>query len=180
VRSYIKEFSSLMLNINNMVEEDKLHYLMSGLKGWAQRELRRQNVQTLNSAIVEAKKVTDFDEGDDPKDASHFKQKDKGREWKKNGKGQVSEKVEERGKTRQWKSSFPKKKGKFGGCFTCGGRHLKKDCLVKVKVNALIDAELRKEKNNEVETSNINSFALVEDEDDGPKIIYARDPNWFR
>ena len=57
VRDYIKEFSSLMLNIDNMVEEDKLHYFISGLKGWAQRELRRQNFQTLNSAIVAVDKL---------------------------------------------------------------------------------------------------------------------------
>ncbi|KAK4718134.1 hypothetical protein R3W88_016472 [Solanum pinnatisectum] len=63
VKAYVKEFSSLMINIGNMVEEDKLHYFIS----------RRQNVQTLNSAIVAADKLADFDEGDDPRDASHFK-----------------------------------------------------------------------------------------------------------
>ena len=30
-----QSFSSLMLNIGNMVEEDKLHYFISELKGWA-------------------------------------------------------------------------------------------------------------------------------------------------
>ena len=35
VREYIKEFSSLMLDINNMLEEDKLFNFMSGLQGWA-------------------------------------------------------------------------------------------------------------------------------------------------
>ena len=77
VRAYIKEFSSLMLNIGNMVEEDKLHYFISGLKRWAQRELRRQNVQTLNSAVVAADKLDDVDEGDDLRYSSHFKQRDK-------------------------------------------------------------------------------------------------------
>lgn len=33
VRDYITDFSSLMLNIGNMVEEDKLHYFINGLKG---------------------------------------------------------------------------------------------------------------------------------------------------
>ena len=35
VREYIKEFSSLMLDIKNMSEEDKLINFMSGLQGWA-------------------------------------------------------------------------------------------------------------------------------------------------
>ena len=36
-----KGILSLMLNIGNMVEEDKLHYLLRCLKGWSQRELMR-------------------------------------------------------------------------------------------------------------------------------------------
>ncbi|KAH0665280.1 hypothetical protein KY290_027548 [Solanum tuberosum] len=180
VRVYIKEFLCLMLNIGNMVEEDKLYYFMSGLKGWAHRELRRQNVQTLNFAIVAADKLADFDEGDDPRDTLHFKQKDKGKEWKKNGKGHAAEKEDEGGKTRQGEFSFPKQKGKFGGCFSCGGPHLKRDCPVQVKVNALIAAELERERNNEAKTSNVNSLALVEDEDDGQKMGFVWDPNRFR
>lgn len=62
-----------------MVEEDKLHYLINGLKAWAQRELRRQNVQTLNSDIVAAKLV-DFDEGYHPRDSLNFRKKYKGKE----------------------------------------------------------------------------------------------------
>ncbi|XP_075076712.1 uncharacterized protein LOC142163337 [Nicotiana tabacum] len=32
VRAYVKEFTSLMLSINNMLEEDKLHNFMTGLQ----------------------------------------------------------------------------------------------------------------------------------------------------
>ena len=35
VREYVKEFSSLMLDIKNMLEEDKLFNFMPGLQGWA-------------------------------------------------------------------------------------------------------------------------------------------------
>lgn len=45
VREYVKEFSSLMLDISNMSEEDKLFNYMSGLQPWAQTELRRQVVK---------------------------------------------------------------------------------------------------------------------------------------
>ena len=146
MRAYIKELSSLILNIGKMVEEDKLHYFISGLKGCAQRELRRQNVQTLNSAIVAADKLANFNEGDDLRISSHFKQKEKWKEWKKNGKGQAAEKEDECGKTRQRESSFPKHKGKLGGCFNCGGPHLKRECPVQVNVNAILVAELEKRK----------------------------------
>ena len=40
VREYVKEFSSLMLDIKNMFD-DKLFNFMSGLQGWAQAELWR-------------------------------------------------------------------------------------------------------------------------------------------
>ena len=34
-------FSSLMLDIKNMSDDDKLFNFMCGLQGWAQTELRR-------------------------------------------------------------------------------------------------------------------------------------------
>lgn len=44
VRDYVKEFSSLMLDIKDMSEADKLFNFMSGLQGWACAELGRQKV----------------------------------------------------------------------------------------------------------------------------------------
>ncbi|KAL0307239.1 UNVERIFIED_CONTAM: hypothetical protein Sradi_6141200 [Sesamum radiatum] len=41
VRDYVKEFSSLMLDVRDMFEEDKLFNFLSGLQTWAQTELRR-------------------------------------------------------------------------------------------------------------------------------------------
>ncbi|KAL2925724.1 MAGUK p55 subfamily member 7 [Bienertia sinuspersici] len=42
IRDYVKEFMSLLLDIKGMSEEDKLFHFVSGLKPWAQIELRRQ------------------------------------------------------------------------------------------------------------------------------------------
>ncbi|KAK4383413.1 hypothetical protein Sango_2777100 [Sesamum angolense] len=42
VRDYVKEFSSLMLDVRDMSEEDKLFNFLSGLQTWAQTELRSQ------------------------------------------------------------------------------------------------------------------------------------------
>ena len=47
VRDYVKEFSSLMLKIRNMSDEDKLFNFVSRLQGWAQKELQRQGVRDL-------------------------------------------------------------------------------------------------------------------------------------
>lgn len=60
VRDYIKEFTSLMLDIQNMSDEDKLHNFISGMQVWAQNELRRQNVKDLPSAIAVADSLVDF------------------------------------------------------------------------------------------------------------------------
>ena len=55
-----------------------------------------------------AHKLDDFDEGNDLRDSSHFKHKDKGKEWMKNGKDQAAEKKDEGMNTRQGESAFPK------------------------------------------------------------------------
>jgi hypothetical protein len=41
VREYVKSFSSLILDIVNISEEDRLFNFMSGLQPWAQAELRQ-------------------------------------------------------------------------------------------------------------------------------------------
>ena len=63
VRDYVKEFSSLMLNIKNMLEEDKLFNFMFGLQGWAQTKLRRQGVRDLPTAMVAADCLVDYKMG---------------------------------------------------------------------------------------------------------------------
>ena len=39
--NYVKEFSSLMLEISNVTEEELLFNFMDNLQGWAEQELRR-------------------------------------------------------------------------------------------------------------------------------------------
>ena len=51
MREYVKEFSSLMLDIKNMFD-DKLFNFMYGLQGWAQAELWRQGVQDFPTTIA--------------------------------------------------------------------------------------------------------------------------------
>ena len=60
VREYIKEFTSVMLDIQNMSDEYKLHNFILGMQAWAQNKLWRQNVKDLSGAIAAADSLVDF------------------------------------------------------------------------------------------------------------------------
>nr|XP_025886261.1 uncharacterized protein LOC112941292 [Solanum lycopersicum] len=60
VREYINEFTSVILDIQNMSDEDKLHNVISSMQGWAQNELWRQNVKDQPGAIAAANSLVDF------------------------------------------------------------------------------------------------------------------------
>ena len=53
IRYYGNEFSSLIRDINNMLEEDKLHNFHYGLQKWEHNELRRMNIKDLPSAKLQ-------------------------------------------------------------------------------------------------------------------------------
>ena len=52
-----------MLDIKNMSDEDKLFNFMSRLQGWAQTELRRQEIRDLPVAMVAADCLVDYKMG---------------------------------------------------------------------------------------------------------------------
>ena len=52
IHDYVKEFSSPMLEIPNMIEEEFLFNFMDNLQGWAEQELRRQDIQDLATAMA--------------------------------------------------------------------------------------------------------------------------------
>lgn len=60
MRYYVKKFSSLLLDIKNMSNEDKLFNFISGLQLWTQMELRRQAMKDLPVAIAAADDLVDF------------------------------------------------------------------------------------------------------------------------
>ncbi|KAL0301593.1 UNVERIFIED_CONTAM: hypothetical protein Sradi_6436100 [Sesamum radiatum] len=66
VPEFVKEFSSFMLDVRDMSEEDKLFNFMAGLKPWAQTKLRRQGVKDLPSTIGAADRLADFKVANDP------------------------------------------------------------------------------------------------------------------
>ncbi|KAL0315118.1 UNVERIFIED_CONTAM: hypothetical protein Scaly_2887600 [Sesamum calycinum] len=60
MRDYVKTFSALMLDIQDMSKKDKLFTFMEGLKPWARLELQRQRVIDLGSAMAATERLTDF------------------------------------------------------------------------------------------------------------------------
>lgn len=82
----MKEFSSLLLDIQNISDEDKLHILISGMLEYAQNDLCRQKVQNLPSAIPAADAFIDFWSNGVTTDPTHFskmKNKEKAQDRKK-------------------------------------------------------------------------------------------------
>ena len=138
VRDYVKEFSSLMLNIRNMSEEDKLFNFVSGLQGWAQTELRRQGVRDLTAAMAAADCLVDLK----MVGAINNKKKNKpngGMKSKTDGQRTGMATIPESGENVQHTS-------KWVGCFICRGLHRAKDYPKREKVSALQldnDSEIR-------------------------------------
>ena len=60
MREYVKTFSSLMLDIKNMSEEDKLLNFMSSLQPWAQMKLKSQAVHDLPTAMFAGDALVDY------------------------------------------------------------------------------------------------------------------------
>ncbi|KAK8933505.1 hypothetical protein KSP39_PZI015300 [Platanthera zijinensis] len=52
ISEYIKEFTTIMLQIPNMTDEDLLFFFIDGLQHWARQELQRRDVKTLDEAIA--------------------------------------------------------------------------------------------------------------------------------
>ena len=76
-----------MLDIKNMLEEDKLFIIMSGLQPWAQLELKRQAVRDLLFAMFVADALVDYKFNKSSEDDEKRKSKDKGKDkQKKDGK----------------------------------------------------------------------------------------------
>ncbi|KAL8124045.1 hypothetical protein AgCh_011887 [Apium graveolens] len=113
IRDYVKEFSSLLLDIKNMSEEDKLFNFMSRLKPWAQNELRRQAIKDLVTAIA----ATDG----------------AGNDKKKKGKKKWGD--EDPNNEMQHPRQVKK------GCYLCGSAHFMRECPKRENINALLVEE---------------------------------------
>lgn len=138
VREYVKEFSSLMLDISNMSEEEKLFNFMSRLQPWAQTQLRRQGVKDVQGAIAAADNLVDFKCG--PPSSSNSKKVPDGKKGKENSSksGKKFEGKKKDGGNKQNSYHSYNKDKKTTGCFICEGPHRARECPKQEKVSALI------------------------------------------
>lgn len=159
VREYVKDFTSLLLDIKDMSEEDKLFNFVAGLQSWAQIELRRRGVRDLPSAIVAADSLVDL--RIEKLDSVHGKPKKNGKffdKTKKNGAEKDKEIPE---------SSNQQQKQKFfeSGCFICKGPHRARDCPRKEKALSALTAKESDDEDSDTETSiRVNPLILVDDD----------------
>ncbi|GJX55553.1 putative retrotransposon gag domain, aspartic peptidase domain protein, partial [Tanacetum coccineum] len=133
IREYVKEFTTLVLEILELSDQDSLFYFLDGLQGWAKTELERRGVQDLSRAIAHAEALIDFStrrESSKPKDRKVNQEKYKG---EKNEEQKVdAARKPPTGKDKNLKTSY-----KNGGCFICDGPHRARDCPKKASLNGM-------------------------------------------
>ena len=165
MREYVKTFSSLMLDIKNMSEEDKLFNFMSGLQPWAQMELKRQVVRDLPTAMSAADALVDYKFSKPSGDEEKRKSKDKGKDkQKKVGKKKDKQQKKTWGNKNKGESSTSqtsKEQPKLNaGCFICNGPHRARDCLKREKLNAIVAEDGSGQSDEEV-PSRMNPLQLL-------------------
>ncbi|KAK2969839.1 hypothetical protein RJ640_000656 [Escallonia rubra] len=162
---YVKEFTTLMLHIPNMAEEDLLFNFVDGLQSWAKRELQRRGVKDVDEAIAMAESLTEYDRGEgslrprEEEEASEGNHANGGGEspkaWHNRGNQASMSKSEGRGKLEEKRVKNKPK----DGCFFCGGPHWAKDCRRQGKLAALVKE--KDEKKAERETVRIGSIQVL-------------------
>ncbi|KAG8383794.1 hypothetical protein BUALT_Bualt04G0050700 [Buddleja alternifolia] len=163
VRDYKKEFSSLMLDIREITEEDKLFNFMFGFQSWAQAEPRRQGVKDLPSAYAAADRLVDFRVIGGP-NSEKKKSKDGGKDKGNNGKygkdrKSKFKKAKDAASGSKPKESQPKIDRFRKGYFICGGDHRMHDCPKCSKLNALMAED--DDGGKDVALSRVNPLQLL-------------------
>lgn len=142
----MKKFSSLLMEIHNMLDKDKLHNFISEIQSLAQNALRKQKVQDLPSAIDAADTLINFWSNNVATDLTHSsksKKKEKVKGWKKDEQ-KSNENEKDKGKMDTASSS----QGKQGGkkvCWTCyKPRHQERNYPRQWKINAHLAKDEKK------------------------------------
>lgn len=142
VREYVKEFSSLMLDIKEMSKADMLFSFLSGFQPWAQLELQQQGVKDLPTALVAIEGLVDL-RIIQPNNASssgkaRFMEKS---HQKKNKYKDVGEKWTidaDKGKAKMEGSQKKDRANLHRACYICNGYHLVKNCPDRSKLDAIM------------------------------------------
>uniref|UniRef100_A0A803NAQ1 Reverse transcriptase RNase H-like domain-containing protein n=1 Tax=Chenopodium quinoa TaxID=63459 RepID=A0A803NAQ1_CHEQI len=138
IKEYIKQFTTLVLEIDNLPEAAQLIYFIGGLQRWAQQEVERRNVKTLAEAIAAAESLVDY--RDTRKEGRSNGIKGKGGGAKPTDRSSTnSNKTVKKDKAKgSSSSSSSSDKPNNRGCYLCGGPHWARDCPGRQKLSAII------------------------------------------
>lgn len=152
LRDYVKEFSTLMLEIPDMSEKDLFFNFMDGLQNWAELELQRRGVQDLATAMAVAEQLVEFKKVESSKPKFSKTGQGKGGGEKNTSSSKEASPQSSEGKNEEHGNKSFKGKFKFRdtGCFICGGKYLARDCPKKKALNA-IAAQVEEEEEEEGE-----------------------------
>ncbi|CAN6705190.1 unnamed protein product [Malus baccata var. baccata] len=148
VKDYVNTFVSLLFEVPNMLEEDKLMYFMSGLQNWAKLELQRRHMQTLSDAIAAAESLIEFKsshQGDSKSTGKRGNHERSGGEHKPKHKAETSKPNEKK------VDKHDKSKGKSWQptCYLCDGPHMMQDCSQKKALKVMAFKEDKAEESND-------------------------------
>lgn len=137
IREYVNKYSTLMLDIKDMSEADRVFNFIQGLKSYHKSKVRRQNPKSLSDAITIAERVEDRSDGGAKRKfgatgASEPRQNKFGRSF--NGSWN---KFPTRPGNAQEGGGFVHKTPRPIACFICKGPHRAAECPTKTALNAL-------------------------------------------
>jgi len=166
MQDYVQEFTTLMLQIPNMSEDELLFYFIDGLQHWAKQEVQRRNVQSVDEAIAVAESLIDFRPLSNV-DPSRRRDKSPtiGGGEHHDGQGRDNQR---RPPTRNGDRGFARReyeerKNAFMpklACYICKGPHLMKDCPKLGSLSAMVE-EHETKTHEEEEMSRMGSLQLL-------------------
>ncbi|GJW49012.1 putative retrotransposon gag domain, aspartic peptidase domain protein [Tanacetum coccineum] len=167
IHEYVKEFTTFVLEIPELSDQDSLFYFLDGLQGWAKTELKRRRVQDLSTAIAHAKALIDFStrrESSKPKDQ-------KVNQKKGGGEKNAQPKVNPARKPPTKKDKNLKTSYKSGGCFICDGPHrASRDCPKKSSLNDL-SAHEDEDASDSGSMGSIRILNAIKEKTEVPKVV---------
>ncbi|XP_012852904.1 PREDICTED: uncharacterized protein LOC105972488 [Erythranthe guttata] len=152
IREYVKEFTTLTLQIPNLSEDDLLFHFTDGLQGWAKQELHRRDIKSVDEAIAAAESLTEYQprdswrkekwnptKGGEERRDNHSRDHRDNRDPRQASTSRGGDKPSSHQQLEEKKRSFVPK----GGCFMCKGPHTMSQCPKMGSLSALLqqDAE---------------------------------------
>ena len=135
VQDYVKQFTTIMLDIRDMTEKDKLFYFLDGLSRDAAIELQRRRVQNLADAVTAAERLADYDIGfpTNMRSQGSASRSSSGSGGQSSGSGKSKSGGGSNGSAPQTPSSSSSRGSNSGGrprlsCFICRGPHKFAEC----------------------------------------------------